>query len=91
MYKKYKNPGWEGIVDSLTRQIDGKKKAIADMKRRNKQFFFFRLDILGPMYIIATQKLPISGMHRVVVLLEAKDYADNMFLAPFEDQSGLLS
>lgn len=36
MYKKYKNPGWEGIVDSLTRQIEAKKKAIADMKRRNK-------------------------------------------------------
>lgn len=36
MYKKYKNPGWEGIVDSLSRQIEAKKKAIADMKRRNK-------------------------------------------------------
>jgi len=33
------------------------------------------------MYIIATQKLPISGMHRLVLLLEAKDYADDMLLA----------
>lgn len=36
MYKQYKNPGWEGIVGSLTRQIEAKKKAIADMKKRNK-------------------------------------------------------
>ncbi len=36
MYKKYKNPGWEGIIESLIRQIEAKKKAIADMKRRNK-------------------------------------------------------
>ena len=36
MYKKYKNPGWEGIVESLSRQIEAKKKAIADMKKRNR-------------------------------------------------------
>jgi len=36
MYKKYKNPGWEGIVASLTRQISSKKASIADMKKRNK-------------------------------------------------------
>lgn len=39
------------------------------------------------MYIIATQKLPISGMHRLVLLLEAKNYADDMFLAPFFTES----
>jgi len=39
------------------------------------------------MYIIATQKLPISGMNRLVVLLEAKDYTDDMFLAPFFTES----
>ena len=39
------------------------------------------------MYITATQKLPISGMHRLVVLLEAKDYADDMLLAPFFTES----
>ena len=36
MYKKYRNPGWESIVDSLTRQISSKKASIASMKRRNK-------------------------------------------------------
>lgn len=39
------------------------------------------------MYITATQKLPISGMHRLVLLLEAKNYADDMFLAPFFTES----
>ena len=39
------------------------------------------------MYITATQKLPISGMHRLVLLLEAKDYANDMFLAPFLTES----
>lgn len=36
LYKKFKNPGWEGAVDSLTRQINNKKASIADMKKRNK-------------------------------------------------------
>ena len=39
------------------------------------------------MYIIATQELPDSRMHRLVLLLEAKDYADDMFLAPFFTES----
>lgn len=36
LYKKFKNPGWESAVESLTRQISSKQKAIADMKKRNK-------------------------------------------------------
>lgn len=36
LYKKFKNPGWEAAVESLTRQITSKQKAIADMKKRNK-------------------------------------------------------
>lgn len=36
LYKKFKNPGWEAAVESLTRQIASKQKAIADMKKRNK-------------------------------------------------------
>jgi len=36
LYKKFKNPGWEATVESLTRQIASKQKAIADMKKRNK-------------------------------------------------------
>ena len=36
LYKKFKNPGWEAAVESLTRQISNKQKAIADMKKRNK-------------------------------------------------------
>ena len=36
LYKKFKNPGWEGAVDSLTRQINSKKVSIADMKKRNR-------------------------------------------------------
>lgn len=35
MYKKYKNPGWEGVVESLTRQIRSKKASIVEMKKRN--------------------------------------------------------
>lgn len=36
LYKKFKNPGWESAVESLTRQVSSKQKAIADMKKRNK-------------------------------------------------------
>ncbi|MBR5174806.1 MAG: hypothetical protein IKW89_02620 [Bacteroidales bacterium] len=36
MYKKFRNPGWEGAVDSLTKQINNKKASIADMKKRNR-------------------------------------------------------
>lgn len=36
IYKKFKNPGWEGAVESFNRQISSKQKAIADMKKRNK-------------------------------------------------------
>lgn len=36
LYKKFKNPGWEAAVESLTRQIASKQKAIADIKKRNK-------------------------------------------------------
>ena len=36
LYKRFKNPGWEAAVESLTRQIASKQKAIADMKKRNK-------------------------------------------------------
>lgn len=36
LYKKFKNPGWEGAVESFNRQIKDKQKAIADMKKRNK-------------------------------------------------------
>ena len=36
LYKKHKNPGWEAVVSSLTRQIESKLASIADLKRRNK-------------------------------------------------------
>lgn len=36
LYKKFKNPGWEGVVKALTRQINSKMASIADMKKRNK-------------------------------------------------------
>lgn len=36
LYKKHKNPGWEAVVNSLTRQIESKTASIADMKKRNK-------------------------------------------------------
>jgi hypothetical protein len=35
LYKKHKNPGWENVVESLTRQINSKMASIADMKKRN--------------------------------------------------------
>ncbi len=36
LYKKFKNPGWESAVESLTRQINNKMASIFDMKKRNK-------------------------------------------------------
>ena len=36
LYKKFKNPGWEAVVESCNRQIRDKQKAIADMKKRDK-------------------------------------------------------
>lgn len=36
LYKKFKNPGWESAVESLTRQINSKAASIADIKKRNK-------------------------------------------------------
>ena len=39
LYKKFKNPGWESSVESLTRQINNKMASIADMKKRNKLYY----------------------------------------------------
>lgn len=36
LYKKFKNPGWEAVVESCNRQIRDKQKAIADMTKRDK-------------------------------------------------------
>lgn len=36
LYKKFKIPGCEAVVESCNRQIRDKQKAIADMKKRDK-------------------------------------------------------